>query len=121
MSIDTMDLELSFLLSDPVADPAQIPAAIAVVDEPKVYRLIPARGRGPCPWVGLLSTSVGQAAYDAGLDRPVVTVTAPTAHHARTGAREAVLAHAIDVVRDVIATRRTSRLRALLDLLQAVS
>jgi len=122
-SVDTMDLELKFLLPSMVSDPAEVPDWLADKDEPRVYELIPPResrkATGPCPWVGLLDTGVSASAYTAGLHRRAVTITPPTPGHARRGAQDAILEHAADVVREVIETRRTSLLRGLLTLLEA--
>ena len=58
-AVDTMDLELTFLLS-----PSELPAVL-VAPEVRTYRLI-----RKCPWVGLLDVGVGRAAYEAGLHLP---------------------------------------------------
>lgn len=129
-AVDTMDLELGFMLSpDDGVDPVELPEWLTD-DEPQEGDE-PVRGRHAkryCPWVDVVvppptsSPAVEAAATTAMLDLQVGFIKSPTAKHAHDGTALALLAFAAAEIRTALARRSVPRrrLRSLLAKLEAM-
>lgn len=128
MSVDTMDLELTFLL--PSAAPSDLPDWLTEgVDTPAPYAPRHSTGRERCPWLDVVvppatgALAVQDAAAAAMLDQPVAFIKSPTAKHAHDGTALAMIDHAVDEIRTILSRRSVPRrrLRDLLHRLEAMA